>query len=715
MSLDIEDRNALSFRTGSTKFELRSIGCSIKERKWCGKGRRVDILQNVNACVKGGEVMAIMGPSGAGKTTVLKCASLNNPNGTIRSGSVTLNNHPLTTTLFKHHCYFVHHNDRLAARLTCKETLLFAGLNCIKCPDQVQRHVNNILGSLGLKECMDVAVGDGFYSGLSTGQRKRLCVGLGLVKMPKFLFLDEPTSGLDSRSALKLCEHLYRIVKKYRIGVIESIHQPSCKIFDTFTKLLLLHKGRVAYYGLSDEVGRYFRNKNYKIPSRTELPDFLIDVLENDLFAEELLESNNIKFKTERNTSNEIITHNRRYPGMELDWEADDNSIGEDIGFTEHKLSRKLDIDLTKIWHSSLSKSIDLRNVIIKEIVHGGKNLEIGGENCQKNLYRRSRAYPQGNLRSSEKTEEYSLLGLRPKPNLFVQTWATLRKEIIMIFRDPMLYTGRCVAYFCVNIFFSLVYIESAKHDQKAILTTLWLQLWLMVAPLCFACVVFYTHVNDCMMLVRNVRNGIQHPFPFFFSKILQLPMIILMSVCTFTIGPYCMCNWGWSKYPIIIISQSLGMLSFELLAELFAVLTPHLVIGFLMFLGFWLCSFLFSGFFVEDKDVVWPLRAFFYITPLRYVIKAITYEEYIDKTFTGAEICDSYTDLSCEKGGYKCEGLPCYGYSGEQVLDSLHIQFSIISNENKTVSSLLYLGLFCGVLKTIYIFRVLWMIRHSN
>lgn len=141
-------------------FELKDFGMTIKLENCCREKGKVEIIKNVNAIVNGGEVMAIIGPSGSGKTSLLESAALNHPSNATISGMATLNNMPLTTDIFQQHCYIVNQNDHLASIFTCKETLVFAAKNCITDKNLIITLVDELIESLGLKECENVQVGN---------------------------------------------------------------------------------------------------------------------------------------------------------------------------------------------------------------------------------------------------------------------------------------------------------------------------------------------------------------------------------------------------------------------------------------------------------------------------------------------------------------------------------------------------------------------------
>jgi len=153
--------------------------------------------------------------------------------------------------------------------------------------------------------------------------------------------------------------------------------------------------------------------------------------------------------------------------------------------------------------------------------------------------------------------------------------------------------------------------------------------------------------------------------------------------------------------------------MTFEFTAELLAVTTTHFSVGMLAFMGVWFANFLFGGMLVKDDDVLWPLRLTCYILPMRYGTQSIAYEEFIDSTWAGAISCNS-TETTCSDRGFICDSRPCYGQTGTQVLDSLHIGFNLISSENRTVQSIMYMLIYCLVMKVLYIMRIMWMIKRK-
>ena len=149
----------------------------------------------------------------------------------------------------------------LLPSLTVRETLLYAAslrLPSSTTSQQRKQLVEEVILELGLKECADTRVGDGFKKGgCSGGERRRVSIGVQMLKNPSILFLDEPTTGLDATSAFHLVKTLKHLANTGR-NIITTIHQPRSDIFFLFDRLILLSGGRVAYTGPIGECLSWF-------------------------------------------------------------------------------------------------------------------------------------------------------------------------------------------------------------------------------------------------------------------------------------------------------------------------------------------------------------------------------------------------------------------------------------------------------------------------
>ena len=212
------------------------------------------VLAGVNGKLDSGKVTALMGPSGAGKTTFLNTLSGRATYGSV-TGKVLLNGEDRDINSIGSIVGFVPQEDVMHRELTVREVLHFyARLRLPKhFNDEVQeRVVEHVVEALGLLHIVDSAIGDEAKRGISGGQRKRVNVGMEMVADPSLLFLDEPTSGLDSTTSYELVSALSELAAK-GLNVIAVLHQPSFQLYAKFDNVLLLgNGGRTVYLGDSD-------------------------------------------------------------------------------------------------------------------------------------------------------------------------------------------------------------------------------------------------------------------------------------------------------------------------------------------------------------------------------------------------------------------------------------------------------------------------------
>ena len=188
-----------------------------------------------------GELLAIMGGSGTGKTTLL---SLLNGSLTPQEGTITINGHSITEPAAKALIGFVPQDDLLIEELTVYQNLWFTAKLCFEgmSDAEIDRRVMKTLKDLGLDAAKDLKVGSAINKYISGGQRKRLNIALELIREPAVLFLDEPTSGLSSADTEKVINLLKEQTFKGKL-IIVNIHQPSSDVYKLFDRLWLLDKG----------------------------------------------------------------------------------------------------------------------------------------------------------------------------------------------------------------------------------------------------------------------------------------------------------------------------------------------------------------------------------------------------------------------------------------------------------------------------------------
>ncbi|KAH9724097.1 ABC transporter G family member 37 [Citrus sinensis] len=166
---------------------------------------RLQLLSDISGTFRPGILTALMGVSGAGKTTLMDVLSGRKTGGIIE-GDIRIGGYP-------------------------------------------KEFVNEVLQTIELDGIKDSLVGLPGVNGLSTEQRKRLTIAVELVANPSIIFMDEPTSGLDARAAATVMRAVKNVVETGRT-VVCTIHQPSIDIFEAFDDLVLMKNGgRIIYFG----------------------------------------------------------------------------------------------------------------------------------------------------------------------------------------------------------------------------------------------------------------------------------------------------------------------------------------------------------------------------------------------------------------------------------------------------------------------------------
>lgn len=220
-------------------------------------------IHDLTFSVKSGELVAIMGGSGTGKTTLLSIL-----NGSIRpqEGTLCINGHDISEQNVKELIGFVPQDDLLIDELTVYQNLYYTARLCFDSigEEELERRVMSVLKDLCLDHTRDLVVGSPLNKTISGGQRKRLNIALELIREPAVLFLDEPTSGLSSSDTENVMGLLKEQTNKGKL-VIVNIHQPSSDIYKLFDRLWLLDKGGYPVFDGNpiDAVTYFKRAANY--------------------------------------------------------------------------------------------------------------------------------------------------------------------------------------------------------------------------------------------------------------------------------------------------------------------------------------------------------------------------------------------------------------------------------------------------------------------
>jgi ABC-type multidrug transport system ATPase subunit len=210
---------------------------------------RLELLKGVSGSFRPGVLTALMGVSGAGKTTLMDVLAGRKTGGYIE-GNISISGYPKKQETFARVSGYCEQNDIHSPQVTVYESLLFSAW--LRLPKEVDLNkrkifIEEVMELVELKPLKNALVGLPGVNGLSTEQRKRLTIAVELVANPSIIFMDEPTSGLDARAAAIVMRTVRNTVDTGRT-VVCTIHQPSIDIFEAFDELFLLKRGGEEIY-----------------------------------------------------------------------------------------------------------------------------------------------------------------------------------------------------------------------------------------------------------------------------------------------------------------------------------------------------------------------------------------------------------------------------------------------------------------------------------
>jgi len=293
--------------------------------------------------------------------------------------------------------------------------------------------------------------------------------------------------------------------------------------------------------------------------------------------------------------------------------------------------------------------------------------------------------------------------GARQRQSCCVQTMVMLRRMLLLARRDPMVYVSRACVFISACLFFALVYIKSRERKQDQIFNRVWLILWCIGVPAMMSIAACLGQNLEFVSITREVKVGMYSISAYLAAQLMiQIPLLFFLSACAIGPSGYGVGNWNSDAFLIMWLIHTLVLLSFEFAGQLFAVLFAHPLLSMFQVINFWFASFLFAGFLVPEEDTVWPLKAFVYVSPLRYGTKAMVYNEIHGTSWQGA-----VQNVSSAEG-YTCPGHSfheCFGVTGDQVLESMRrIQFKNLTEEDETLQDCLLLLAIACAFKLLYI-----------
>ena len=207
------------------------------------------VLENLGFTLDAGEVLAILGPNGVGKTTLLRCI-----NAMIRpkAGSVKIEKSDVfnmrSGQIARRLGYVTQHSE--AGRMTTFDAVLLGRKPHMgwKVGRKDMEKVAAALNQLGLEH---LALRD--INAMSGGELQKVCIARALVQEPRVLLLDEPTSSLDLKNQLVILGSIQHVVKEHRLAAVMTMHDLNLalRFVDRF---LFIKQGKVFACGRPEEI-----------------------------------------------------------------------------------------------------------------------------------------------------------------------------------------------------------------------------------------------------------------------------------------------------------------------------------------------------------------------------------------------------------------------------------------------------------------------------
>ncbi len=229
----------------------RDSGVSLQVRGLRKSFDGQEILKGIDFEVKPGEIFVIMGPSGSGKSVLLKhLIGLEAAD----AGEILINGEPIQTPEIaaKYRMALVFQSGALLNSLTVGENVgLYLSEHNLKSPEEIAKIVAEKLDDVGLKGTEDKMPSD-----LSGGMKKRAAIARALVIEPQLILYDEPTSELDPLSAVVIGEEILELNKRIHVTSLVVSHDRDLA-FGIADRIAVINEGRILKVGTPDEVKRF--------------------------------------------------------------------------------------------------------------------------------------------------------------------------------------------------------------------------------------------------------------------------------------------------------------------------------------------------------------------------------------------------------------------------------------------------------------------------
>ena len=272
--------------------------------------------------------------------------------------------------------------------------------------------------------------------------------------------------------------------------------------------------------------------------------------------------------------------------------------------------------------------------------------------------------------------------------NTFVPVF---RRQSTLLSRDVLTLGIRAVCFLMGNLYFSAVYVESRQRHQDQVANRFWLIIWYLGVPAQITALLVFALNLEARIVRTEVANGMVAPSAYLAARaVLEIPLVIFLALVALGLPAFACMNFMASNNRFFTTTALFFAQQYcwDCYASCLAVAFPNPLVGAAMFIGCWFSGFLFAGFLIPVKDIIWPLRAFHYVFPLGNAARGMTYSEFIDSKYDACDKYDAKTFCFCDHD----DGDGC---GGRQILRNLEILYDLPTDKNTLLLDLLWpLGL---------------------
>ncbi|KAG0438651.1 ABC transporter G family member 4 [Dictyocoela muelleri] len=238
------------------------------------KDKYFEAIKPTRGSIEKGQMMAILGESGSGKTTFIKGLTGRIPQSAITTGKVFLDGKERDLIKWAKECSLIEQSNTLIPNLDIMEILTYVGIfHNIK--GDIPKKAEELIKDLNLTDVMHTKT-----KSLSGGEIKRCAIAISLMADPSIILLDEPTSGLDTKNAYNLIAFIKKLAVEKQKIIIVSLHQPGNRILSMFDKIMLITKGQIVYCDYLKKMFPFFEKFGFEIEQGVSIHENISDIID---------------------------------------------------------------------------------------------------------------------------------------------------------------------------------------------------------------------------------------------------------------------------------------------------------------------------------------------------------------------------------------------------------------------------------------------------